>query len=547
MKKFIYSLIALAGLFTLASCQPDKLIGGPASGNDGFVNATISVVLGPQTKAIADGTTVDKLYAGVYEVSGTDYTWVADNSSAPVAISAMSGTVTFNGKLELGKSYMMVFWAMKEGAPYAIDWAKNVTTGPTVTVTATGAANAEARDAFFGVYETGAVTGSIDLTSSPITLKRPFAQVNVLVPTANFVDATAAVTSSMTVAQAPTVLNLATKETSDPADWTFSSAAIDEAAFGSYASSHKYVAMNYVLVDQTAADPRYDVTFSATSGSQVAADKQVKNAPLKPNGRTNIVGNIFDANFNITVPFIIDPGANPNQELTQVTVAVGGMDENNAISLTDAYNQGNPLIIDVTLNHPVEVEADKPQITVTPASVATAEWVIGSGLKVTPLVADGKAVITLVFPAVTKTDYSSATVQIYVKVGNGKNPAAAPTFSPAAGEIPAGTAVVISSETEGATIHFTVDGSDPTSESQTYDSNSAGVVINEPLTLKAIAIKDGYSDSAISTAAYTLAPLPQVATPTFSPAAGAVNAGTTIIISTSTEGATVSYKIGSGD
>ena len=35
---------------------------------------------------------------------------------------------------------------------------------------------------------------------------------------------------------------------------------------------------------------------------------------------------------------------------------------------------------------------------------------------------DGAAVITLVFPPVTKTDYSEAAVQIYVRVGTGINP-----------------------------------------------------------------------------------------------------------------------------
>lgn len=56
------------------------------------------------------------------------------------------------------------------------------------------------RDAFFGGYETGTVRGDIDLTGSPISLQRPFAQVNVLVPAENFVDESAPVTSSMSVA-----------------------------------------------------------------------------------------------------------------------------------------------------------------------------------------------------------------------------------------------------------------------------------------------------------------------------------------------------------
>ncbi len=507
MKKLIYSLLTLAAALSLASCQPDKLLGGKDAPADGtLVDATFSVSLGTATKAFADGTTVDQLYAGIYEIGANDaYTWAADNADSPIAISAGAATVTFNGKIALGKSYKVVFWAQKEGAPYAIDWAKSATTGPAVTATATGAANDETRDAFFGAYETGTVTGSIDLTGSPVTLKRPFAQVNVLVPIANFTDATASVTSSMTVAQAPTVLNLATKATSDPADWTFSTAPISEAAFGTYASTHKYVAMNYVLVDQTAADPRYDVTFSVTSGSKVAADKQVKNAPLKSNGRTNIVGNIFDTNFNITVPIVIGPTPGTDQVMTTVTVTVG-QNPGNAVELT--YNPTDPTTtsIEVVVNHPIAEDADKPTITVDPASVATAEWNLTTGkLDVTPLVENGAAVITLVFPSVTKTEYSSATVQVYVEVGDGKNKVATPTFSEAEGEIAANTPVVISTTTDGATIYFTVDGSDPTTSSQEYDSSSAGVVIPSALTLKAIAVKEGFSNSDIASATYTIA------------------------------------------
>ena len=504
MKKLFYSLLTIAAAMVVSSCQKEIEQGPVVDGST--VNASFSINLGTATKAFADGTSVDQLYAGIYEIGANDaYTWVADNADAPVAISAGAATVTFNGKIALGKSYKVVFWAQKEGAPYAIDWAKSATTGPAVTATATGAANDETRDAFFGAYETGTVTGSIDLTGSPVTLKRPFAQVNVLVPVANFADANAAVTSSMTVAQAPTVLNLATKATSDPADWTFSTAAIAEGAFGSYSSTHKYVAMNYVLVDQSAAGAQYDVTFSMTAGTQVASDKQVKNAPLKVNGRTNIVGNVFAEDFNITIPIIIDPEHGSDQVLTTVTVAVG---QTAAEAVELAYNPTSPAAtpIEVAVSHPVEVEADKPQITVEPANVASAEWNLSTGkLDVTPLVANGNAVITLVFPAVTKTEYSAATVQVYVKVGNGLNEqleqVAAPTFTPAAGEYTAAQSVEIACATDGASIYYTTDGTDPTAASTAY---TAAIAVGESMTIKAIAVKEGMTDSEIASAAYTI-------------------------------------------
>lgn len=507
MRYYISYLLALVTVFTLASCQQDKLIEGSAPGDSTFVDATFSIALGPQTKAISDGTTVDKLYAGIYEVSGATYTWVADNADAPVAISSKAATVTFNGKIELGKSYKVVFWAQKQGAPYAIDWAKSATTGPAVTVTATGDANAEARDAFFGVYETGTVTGSIDLTGSPVFLKRPFAQVNVLVPNANIADLSAAVTSSMTVAQAPTVLNLATRVTKDPADWTFCTAEIAETAFGSYASTHKYVAMNYVLVDQVATGARYDVTFSVTCGSQSVADKALANIPLKPNGRTNIVGNIFDSNFDITVPIIVDPGYNTDEELTTVTVTVG-QNPGNAVALDAGYNadpsQSTAIPIEVAVSHPVEVEADKPQITVNPASVATAEWNLSTGkLDVTPLVPNGAAVITLVFPSVTKTTYSEATVQIYVRVGNGINPAPKQdqtlSFANASEEATLGTSYTLQAVSGAQT---TVSYSSSNEAVATIEGTTVTLVAAGETTITANAAEDDTYNAA--SASYTL-------------------------------------------
>lgn len=303
MKRLFCSFLTIAAtLSAVTSCRQDE-----PNGNENTFNASFTVSVGQQTKSFSDGTVADRLYAGVYELgSSQQYTWVADNSSAPSAITGGSATVSFDGKLVLSRSYLVVFWAQKEGAPYDIDWAKNDPAGPTVTATCAGSANDESRDAFYGIYETGTVTGDINLTGSAITLKRPFAQINVLVPTGNLVDPTASVTSSMSVSEAPTVLNLATKATSDPADWTFSSAAIDEDVFEPYTGTHKYAEMNYVLVDQINDDACYDITFSATSSTQSVNDKQVKDVPLQANRRTNIVGDIFNENFEIISPVVID-------------------------------------------------------------------------------------------------------------------------------------------------------------------------------------------------------------------------------------------------
>ena len=98
------------------------------------------------------------------------------------------------------------------------------------------------------------------------------------------------------------------------------------------------------------------------------------------------------------------------------------------------------------------------------------------------------------------------TFAFFVKSGNGGGDTpvvetvATPTFSPAAGEVEAGTAVTISCATSGATIHYMTDGSTPTASSATGTS----VTVNAAMTIKAIAVKDGMNDSEVASAAYTI-------------------------------------------
>lgn len=113
---------------------------------------------------------------------------------------------------------------------------------------------------------------------------------------------------------------------------------------------------------------------------------------------------------------------------------------------------------------------------------------------------------------------------------------ATPTFSPVAGAVAKGTEVTISTSTEDATIYYTVDGTEPTTESTEY---TEAITINEAMTIKAIAVKDGMPNSDVATAAYTIAA--PCATPTFSPAAGTYNKVQNVEISTTTEGATIYY------
>ena len=220
MKKILYLLATAATLLFAAACNreadnPDPAFGGKT------VEATLSVALGeaPATKAYADGTTATKLLVFVYDA---EKNLVASQSktTAATAIALTQGQAEVKLRLVKGQKYSIAFWAQAEDAPYTV----STTDNKTLTVTATGNANAENRDAFYGTVAEFEANEDITLTKE---LTRPFAQVNVLLAT----QLTAAATSSMSVTGAPNTLNLATGEVSGSADYTLAAAAMAETSF----------------------------------------------------------------------------------------------------------------------------------------------------------------------------------------------------------------------------------------------------------------------------------------------------------------------------
>lgn len=101
-------------------------------------------------------------------------------------------------------------------------------------------------------------------------------------------------------------------------------------------------------------------------------------------------------------------------------------------------------------------------------------------------------------------------IQLYKKV-TGDEPVvetvATPTFSVEEGTYTEAQSVEISCATEGATIYYTIDGTDPTASSTEY---TGAIAISETTTLKAIAVKDGQS-SAVAEATYTIKTVTSVA------------------------------------
>lgn len=76
-----------------------------------------------------------------------------------------------------------------------------------------------------------------------------------------------------------------------------------------------------------------------------------------------------------------------------------------------------------------------------------------------------------------------------------------PIFSLQEGEYENSVTIELSTETEGATIYYTLDKSTPTEQSTLYEGS---ITLEETTTVKAIAIKNGLANSEIATAIYTI-------------------------------------------
>jgi len=119
----------------------------------------------------------------------------------------------------------------------------------------------------------------------------------------------------------------------------------------------------------------------------------------------------------------------------------------------------------------------------------------------------------------------------------GSTSVATPTFTPAAGSYASAQSVTIADASDGAAIHYTLDGSTPTASSPVY---GGPIAVGVTTTVKAMATRAGSADSAVAGATYVITGA-AVATPTFSPAGGTYASAQSVTIQDTTAGAQLYY------
>ena len=142
---------------------------------------------------------------------------------------------------------------------------------------------------------------------------------------------------------------------------------------------------------------------------------------------------------------------------------------------------------------------------------------------------------------VTKTETIKA---IAVKTGDTSSAVASatytlqtatPVFTPKAGTSSKELNVTLSDSTAGAVIHYTTNGTTPTTSSTKY---VGAIQVFTTETIRAIAVATGRTESAVASATYTIT---TTATPVFAPTAGTYTIPPSVSISDATPGAVIHY------
>ncbi len=108
----------------------------------------------------------------------------------------------------------------------------------------------------------------------------------------------------------------------------------------------------------------------------------------------------------------------------------------------------------------------------------------------TPTIANGKVYVG-----------SAGTIAVFGLLNGSTPTATVPTLSPGANTYTSVQSVTITDATPGAAIYYTTNGSIPTTGSAKY---SAALTISSTTTVNAIAVASGYTNSAVSSATYTI-------------------------------------------
>ena len=314
MKKLLFGAVAIATLLITGSCQKENF--GAANGNT--VAYTVQVPGNIATKAIGDNvSSVTKLVYAVYRTEAQ----TANDYSATETLLYQKNATLENGQatlyLELvnNQNFRVLFWAQDPNAGiYDASNLKNVTIDY-----ANLDANQESYAAFAG---SDFIKTGDNLSGRTVYLHRAVAQLNIATTPESMIlgeaganetsslQTTVTLTSSkVTVNGLASTYNVADASVGEilTADFVFSAtnpAVLSEQILDVKGVNYKYISMNYVgFAPAMGTDVEVDYVIETNVGT---IPNSISSVPVKPNYRTNIIGNLITSTSDYTV--ILDKG-----------------------------------------------------------------------------------------------------------------------------------------------------------------------------------------------------------------------------------------------
>ena len=305
MKKFLYSAAALALAFFAGSCQQENLE-PVVSGNT--VTYTVQVADAVATRALGDDiTAVNELVYEVYRTvdeGETDFTDV-DNLLYHKTATITNGTATIEIEFVNDQNFTVLFWAhTKDNGVYNVENLTNV------TITSPDVANNVNAQAFVG---RDFVRDCVSDQNGKVTLVRPVSQLNIATTPESLVfeaEAEAGETGSTVVLKGSSVkvtglatsYNIATLSAfgATATEYEYTETAVPGDVLTVNGKNYTYVAMNYVgfAPEMGTSDVTVSYVINTSEGN---IDNEILNVPVKPNYRTNIIGNLLTSKTDYTI------------------------------------------------------------------------------------------------------------------------------------------------------------------------------------------------------------------------------------------------------
>lgn len=307
MKKANLFAVVLLCAMALAACSKSE---EPTPVIEEMIDVafTLNTENAIQTRAISDGTGADQLMFGVFDQEGNVILPKAVKNNVTNLLSTAGHSMTIS--LAKGHTYKVAFWAQDADCT-----AYTVSDDMKVSIDYTGINNDETRDAFFATTEPFTVDQS---TTISVTLKRPFAQVNVGAFPYDYelaqhlgVDITK---SSATIEGLANELNLFDGSVSGDegvsATYSLSTIPAEELKVDvdedGTPETYVWLSMSYILADKASTTHNMSFTFADADGNNATTFGDALGlVPIQRNYRTNIVGQMLTGTISFSIK--IDP------------------------------------------------------------------------------------------------------------------------------------------------------------------------------------------------------------------------------------------------